>query len=107
MTLDVGATARLVLDAARQRLLIDGRDDQVFCQFSVPCAPLAEQPAAVAEDKLTIHSNASARIQKNWAQPQGECASCFQHVLVGLWPAVGVSRAGETGRTTAGGARAD
>ena len=33
VALHVGSTSRLTLDASRQRLLVDGREDQVFCQF--------------------------------------------------------------------------
>ncbi len=83
ITLDVGVNARLVLDATRQRLLIDGREDQVYCQFSVPCEPLPEPAQEAGTAQLKIESNAVARPQKGWAQPQGECSSCFQHVLVG------------------------
>ena len=84
ITLDVGSNKRLVLDQSRLHLLIDGRADQVFCQFSVPCEPLASDRQGDAAEKPPIRADAAARVQKNWAQPKGECASCFQHVLVGF-----------------------
>ena len=84
VTLDVGSNKRLVLDQSRLHLLIDGRADQVFCQFSVPCEPLASEQQTQAAGKTLIRADAAARVQKNWAQPKGECASCFQHVLVGF-----------------------
>ncbi|MHB0956687.1 MAG: hypothetical protein ACYC0X_09215 [Pirellulaceae bacterium] len=84
ITLDVGATSRLVLDEARQRLLVDGKSDQVFCAFSIPCEPLASPQQAAVDEQTLIRSDASARVQKNWAAPTAECATYFQHVLVGF-----------------------
>ncbi len=50
-TLDIGTTTHLVLDDARERLLIDGRSDRIFCQFSQACEPLAQEPQIGADQK--------------------------------------------------------
>jgi hypothetical protein len=84
VTLDVGSTSHLVLDAARTRLLIDGHSDKVFCQFSVPCEPPATDPRDAASEKALVRCDSLLRAQKNWAQPKQPCAPCFRNVVVGF-----------------------
>lgn len=81
VTLEVGATTRLVLDDERRRLLLDGDVNRVFCQFSRPCDPPAT--GAKTDDTTRILSDAAARVLRNWANPRIDGASRFRHVLVG------------------------
>ena len=89
VTLDIGTTTHLVLDDARERLLIDGRSDRIFCQFSQACEPLAQEPQIGVDQKARIRTDASVRVQRDWAQPSVDCAACFRHVLVGFGQPLG------------------
>jgi hypothetical protein len=89
VTLDIGTTSRLVLDDPRQRLLIDGRSDRIFCQFSQACEPLAKEPQSGVDQKTQVRADASVRVQRDWARPSVDCAACFRHVLVGFGQPLG------------------
>ncbi len=82
--LQVGSLHRLKLDATRTRLLIDGQEDQVFCQFSQPCSE--PEGEAVSEESASYHvrTDTAIRVQREWAHPADSCAACFHDVLIGF-----------------------
>ena len=80
VVLKVGTSSRLILDRTRTRLLVENDEDRIFCQFSRPCKAPADKTAGTRQ----VRSDLAIAVQRNWAQPNGQCAACFRDVLIGF-----------------------
>ncbi len=71
VTLHVGATSPLTLDATRRQVLRQGTGDNLFCQFSRPCQPLADGASAGESDgSLRVEARSGVTVTRNWARPK-------------------------------------
>lgn len=85
LTLNVGTTTPLQLDATRTRLIRQDAHRNIFCRMSAPCLPLTGAGATAARAfKQRIKTASVISVSRNWAKPSIRCRSCFQHVMVGF-----------------------
>ncbi|MHC4315330.1 MAG: hypothetical protein ACYSW3_23030 [Planctomycetota bacterium] len=84
IVLQIDAKDSLIINDDKTRLLERGNPNKTFCVLSPACS--AFSPPDLSEEDTSEHGiemDHSPGVNKNWAQPNVACHSCFRDIMVG------------------------